>query len=379
MKTTYIFLGIIISSLSICQSLIAQDKKPNVIFILVDDLGIDDVSCYGETMIKTSEIDKLASQGIKFENFYTAGATRTPTRYSILTGRYSFRSPEIATDTWKINLLQDPNDMSIATVFKQKGYKTAAIGKWHKGYGGKVKLSWDETFLPEHPFDQGDYKLRDEKLAPFPRTEDQIQAYRREYYAIISHMDEQIGKVLAALEKSGKADNTYIIFCADHGLAVGEHGLLGKQNQYDHSVRMPFFIADPGITAGKQSNAIIYMQSVFATTFELVGIEAPATVEFPSLKGVIEGNEEKVHDAIFGSYRRLQRMVPTDTHKLIVYLHNGMQQLFDLKKDPRERVNIIDDATNENLKNDMFSKLLALQKEVRDTLSLSLNNYDNQK
>ena len=229
-----------------------------------------------------------------------------------------------------------------------------------------------ENFLPEHPFDQGDHKLRDEILAPFPRTEHQIQVHRREYYAIISHMDEQIGKILTALEKSGKADNTYIIFSADHGLAVGEHGLLGKQNQYDHSVRMPFFISGPGITAGKQSDAMIYMQSVFATTCELAGIEAPATVDFPSLKGVIEGKEEKVHDAVMGSYRNLQRMVRTDTHKLILYPHNGMQQLFDLTKDPREMVNIIDDAANENLKNEMFAKLLALQKEVGDTLSLSI-------
>lgn len=148
MKTKYIFLGIIISSLSICQGVYAQSGKPNVVFILADDLGIGDVSCYGATMIKTPEIDNLASQGMKFENFYTAGATCTPTRYSILTGRYSFRSPDIATDNWKRNLLLDPNDMSIAAVFKQKGYKTAAIGKWHQGYGEKVKLNWDETLKP---------------------------------------------------------------------------------------------------------------------------------------------------------------------------------------------------------------------------------------
>ena len=141
---------------------------------------------------------------------------------------------------------------------------------------------------------------------------------------------------LKALEKSGKADNTYIIFSADHGLAVGEHGLMGKQNQYDHSVRMPFFISGPGIKAGSQSDALIYMQSIFATTCDIAGIEAPETVDFPSLKGIIDGKTDKVHDAVFGNYRHFQRMVRTEKHKMILYPHNGNQQLFDIEKEVRE-------------------------------------------
>lgn len=101
--------------------------------------------------------------------------------------------------------------------------------------------------------------LRDERLAPFPRTAQAILRHRQEYYAMISHLDEQIGRVLDALEASGKADNTWIFFTSDHGLAVGQHGLLGKQNQYDHSIRVPFIVAGPGVQVGRTIDEPIYL------------------------------------------------------------------------------------------------------------------------
>ena len=102
----------------------------------------------------------------------------------------------------------------------------------------KVKVP--ENFLPEYPHNVGmgcGRGLRDEKLAPFPRTHHAVKVNRQEYYAIITHMDTQIGRILDALDKSGKKDNTYIFYGADHGLGVGQHGLMGKQNMYDHSLR----------------------------------------------------------------------------------------------------------------------------------------------
>ncbi len=89
--------------------------------------------------------------------------------------------------------------------------------------------------------------IRDEMLAPFPRTRDAVRLHRQEYYAHSTYMDAQIARILEALDRSGKAANTYVISTADHGLAVGEHGLMGKQNLYEHSVRMPYVIAGPGI------------------------------------------------------------------------------------------------------------------------------------
>ena len=87
------------------------------------------------------------------------------------------------------------------------------------------KIVVPENYLPEHPFDQGDGKVRDELLAPFPRTREAVQVHRSEYYAHITYMDHHVGQILDALERTGKASDTYVIFTADHGLAVGQHGL----------------------------------------------------------------------------------------------------------------------------------------------------------
>ena len=193
-----------------------------------------------------------------------------------------------------------------------------------------------KNYLPEHPFDQGDHKLRDEVLAPFPRTKEAVQLHLSEYYAIISHADYHIGRILDALEKSGEADNTIIIFSADHGLACGQHGLLGKQNQYDHSVRMPLVFAGPGIEANKKLDTMVYLQSAFATTCEMTGVQAPDTVQFTSLVPILNGKKKKLYDSVYGCYRNMQRMVRTEKYKLIRYPHNGEVQLFDMVNDPHE-------------------------------------------
>ena len=159
------------------------------------------------------------------------------------------------------------------------------------------------NYLPEHPFDQGDHRGRDEVLAPFPRTREAVQVHRSEYYAHVTFLDAQIGRILEALEKSGKAANTYVILTADHGLAVGQHGLMGKQNLYDHSTRMPLLVAGPGIPRGKRVDAMVYQHSMFATTCELAGVPVPKTVEFPSLVDLLKGKESEKHDAVFSFYR----------------------------------------------------------------------------
>ena len=116
--------------------------------------------------------------------------------------------------------------------------------------------------------------MRDEDLAPFPRTAFAVQTHRREYYAAVTHLDAQIGRILDALEKSPAAANTYVFFTADHGLSCGEHGLMGKQNLYDASVRVPFIVAGPGVPAGKKIDAPVYLQDAMPTVLKLAG--APA-------------------------------------------------------------------------------------------------------
>lgn len=226
------------------------------------------------------------------------------------------------------------------------------------------------NFLPEHPFDQGDARIRDEMLAPFPRTREAIQLHRHEYYSIITHLDHQLGRVFEALEQSGKASNTYIIFTADHGLALGEHGLMGKQNMYDCSIRMPLLIAGPGITAGKRVDELVYQHSMYATTCQLAGVPVPDSVEFPSIAPLLHGGNQPVHDAVFSYYEKYQRMVRTKTHKLIVYPQVQRIQLFDLEKDPWEVHDLSEDPASVSIKAELMKRLQRFQHELGDKLSL---------
>ncbi len=233
------------------------------------------------------------------------------------------------------------------------------------------KIEIPPNYLPEHPFDQGQrYTLRDEKLAPFPRSEHDVKVHLQEYYAIISHADAQIGRILDALEATGKADNTVIIFSADHGLAVGQHGLMGKQNQYDHSIRLPLVFCGPGLEEGRQIDSMVYLHSLYATTCEMAGVPIPDTVEFPSLMPLLRGEKDNVHDAIFGSYVDYQRMVRTEQYKLIRYPKVQNVQLFDMKADPWEKTNLAGKAEYTNVIADLDQKLRKLQKSVGDNLDL---------
>lgn len=232
------------------------------------------------------------------------------------------------------------------------------------------KIQVPPNFLPEHPFDQGDYKIRDELLAPFPRTAAAVQLHRREYYALITYTDFQIGRILDALERSGKADKTYVIVTADHGLAVGEHGLLGKQNMYDCSIRMPLIVSGPGIAAGQRSDQFVYQHNLYATTCDLAGIPVPSTVQFPSIAPLLRGEDRTMYDTMFSYYRGYQRMVRTKTHKLIVYPQIQRVQVFDIENDPWEMHDLSDDPAAASVRGDLMGRLKQVQRELGDTLDL---------
>ncbi len=234
------------------------------------------------------------------------------------------------------------------------------------------RIAIPPNYLPVHPFDQGDSHGRDELLAPFPRTKEAVRLHRSEYYAHITFLDRQVGRILEALNQSGKVANTYVIFTADHGLAVGQHGLMGKQNLYDHSTRMPFIVAGPGIGKGRVVNDMVYQHSVFPTTCELAGVAIPKTVEFPSVAKFLNGSEGPKTESVFCWYQNFQRSVRTTDHKLIAYPQAGKVQVFDLKRDPWETRNVAEDPRYAGIRNDLLVRLKAHQKELGDPLTLTL-------
>lgn len=230
-----------------------------------------------------------------------------------------------------------------------------------------------KSYVPEYPYKDAigcGKDLRDERLAPFPRTKYAVKVNRQEYYAIITHMDTQIGIILDTLEKSGKADNTYIFFTADHGLAVGNHGLIGKQNMFDHSVRVPLIVTGPSIPKKKMIHTPVYLQDIMPSTLELAGANKPDHVQFESLMPLIEGKTKKSYDAIYGAYKELQRMITQDNYKLILYPQIKKALLYNLKKDPLEMNNLADDSKYKPVIKKLFAKLLELQKQTGDQLDL---------
>lgn len=214
-------------------------------------------------------------------------------------------------------------------------------------------------------------KLRDEALAPFPRTAYSVRKNIQEYYASITHMDAQVGKILDALEATGKMENTYILFTSDHGLAVGHHGLMGKQNMFDHSVRPPLLIVGPGIPKNSRYDQQVYLQDVSATIMDLAGVEKPERTVFNSLMPYINKDTASSYSAIYSSYLDLQRMVRTDSHKLIVYPKLKKVLLFDLENDPHELKDQSENLAYKKIKEDLSEKLLQLQKEFNDPLDIS--------
>lgn len=238
------------------------------------------------------------------------------------------------------------------------------------------KIPLPENWLPEYPYKNaiGNPKtLRDEALAPFPRTPFAIKTHIKEYYAIISHLDEQIGKILDALEASGKANNTYIFFTGDHGLSVGKHGLLGKQSMFDHSIRVPLIIAGPDIPKNKSIDHEVYLQDIMATSLELGNVTPPPSIEFKSFLSLAKGKDDMAHypNGIYGAYMDSQRMIRKDGFKLMVYPKIKKILLFDLKNDPLEQHDISDQNQYKGKVKNLFENLELLQEKHNDSLDLS--------
>jgi choline-sulfatase len=217
--------------------------------------------------------------------------------------------------------------------------------------------------------------LRDERLAPFPRTKQAVAVHRREYYAIISHLDDQIGRVLKALDASGKADSTWIFFTADHGLSVGHHGLVGKQNQYDHSIRVPFVVVGPGVSAGITDPTPMYLQDVMPTTLELAGVKPPEHVFFksllPRLTSTTSTARKKPYESIYGSYLKLQRSITHDGWKLIMYPDAQVIRLYHVQDDPHETIDLAGRPEHADQIMKLFDHFIALQSELQDPVDVT--------
>lgn len=228
-------------------------------------------------------------------------------------------------------------------------------------------ISLPKNFKKIHPFNNGELDIRDEWLAGYPRTKEEIKANIAAYYAMITHMDAQIGRILNKLEEKGLAENTIIVFAGDNGLAVGQHGLMGKQNLYEHSINVPLLFKGPGIPKGKTMDSFAYLFDIYPTLCDLTQTNIPQTVEGQSLKPILMGTKQQVHNGMFFAYKNFQRAVRNDRYKLIKYNVNNevVTQLFDLENDPFETTNLADQS--------QFKDQLKLMTDLMST-QMTLNN-----
>ena len=234
------------------------------------------------------------------------------------------------------------------------------------------------NFMPQHPFDNGDLRVRDEMLLPHPRNPDSVKREIAAYYAMVSEMDAQVGRILQALEGAGLRDNTLIVFAGDNGLAVGQHGLLGKQSLYEHSSRVPLIMAGPGIPANTSTQAFTYLSDITPTVYELLAVAAPATVEGRSLVPLIRNQQATVRPNMYNVYGHWSRSVKTpDGFKLIVYNVNGVAttQLFNLKKDPWEILNLAADPSYSDRVKEMRQLLKKEMLQAGDDLDIDLPDW----
>ncbi|QDT37776.1 sulfatase-like hydrolase/transferase [Stratiformator vulcanicus] len=217
------------------------------------------------------------------------------------------------------------------------------------------------NFLPEHPFDNGEMKIRDEKLAEWPRTPEVVKEHLAAYYGMISHMDAQIGRVLKKLDESGERENTLIVFLSDHGLAIGSHGLMGKQNLYEHSMKAPLIFSGPGVAKNRRVDNLCYLHDVFSLVLTRADVSGRSVEShklarevFPPLntnemqRRLLRSRSDEAVPAFLREYRRGVELAYKDEQfsyrqgkwKIVVYPEQRLVQLFNLEADPNETTNL---------------------------------------
>jgi len=420
-------------------------QRPNVVFLLADDMRADTIAALGNPVARTPHLDALVRRGFAMTNAYCFGgnspAVCTPSRNMLLSGNAYFRWKDFVPPGMpaaRKGLLAPGDPPNLPLSLKQAGYLTYHHGKRgntapliqaqfevnkylkdddaerRSGEPGQqivdeaiafLKAKRDprpvfmylafanphdprvadqkyldqydpeqiplpRSFLPVHPFDNGELVVRDEQLLPWPRTEADVRRTLREYYATVTALDFHIGRLIRTLQDAGQLDRTLIIFSADQGIAIGSHGLLGKQNLYDHSMESPLVFAGPGIPHG-QSDALAYLFDIYPTVCDLVGAQVPEGIDGTSFRPVLDGRATSARSELMLAYLGKQRAIRDARWKLIRYPAVDVTQLFDLDSDPDETRNLADDPAQRDRVNDLLRRLARLQEHYGDDLPLT--------
>lgn len=378
--------------------------RPNIVLIVSDDQGYADSSCYDHPEeVDTPNIDKLAAEGVRLTNGYASAYVCAPTRAGLLTGRYQQRFGFYSGPDSRVGL--PLSEITIADILKKQGYATAVTGKWHVGIEPEyhpLKRGFDEFygFLGHGAHDYFDLKItnefnsiyRNEKpindsgyltdnlaresasfieryrnrpfflYLPFNAVHWPLQALEKYikrfntgnkdrdiYLAMLTSMDEAVGKVLDALKRTGTYDNTLIIFFSDNGGAkrnLANNGALRdfKQSVYEGGIRVPFIVSWPGkVPKGKVCSEPVISLDVLPTVCAAAGVELPDGHEYDgkNMLGVLRGQKKgPLHKTLFWYDGEQQWAVREGRWKLL-FNRQGSLELYDLEADISEKNNLV--------------------------------------
>lgn len=404
---------------------LSGDSKPNIIFIMVDDLGKDWISCYGADNIQTPNIDHLANDGIKFHNAWSMPQC-TPTRATLLTGKYPWRTGWVNhwdVPRWGVGYFDWQLNPSFSQALKQSGYKNAIAGKWQindfrvepnamqkhgfdewclwTGYETGVKASalryWHpyintkegsrtypgefgpdvyNNFLVNFITENSDvpwcvYYPMALTHGPLVHTPNETRAEKTypRFRAMIRYMDKLVGKIVKAVDDSGQAENTLIIFTTDNGSpgVLGTRDGIkpsgGKASRFEGGICQPFIARWSGvIRPNSETNELIDFSDLYPTFLELAGNQQPKDnkIDGHSFVGLLKGNKNyksrkwilsmgygpAVRDnrGVRGKLDYAPRVIRNKTYKVWVNSDRKIDKLYNLKNDPYEKFNLLEEG-----------------------------------
>lgn len=236
-------------------------------------------------------------------------------------------------------------------------------------------LSLPPNAFPQHPFQMGDLEVRDELLEAFPREAMAVRQHVADYYGMISHMDQRIGDILSALDDRDLRESTLVLYLSDHGLALGQHGLMGKQNLYDHSLHIPCILRAPGLPGARRPDNLVQHMDVLPTLCELADMPVPSHIEGQSMLSGRSGDASDAHQCLLSLYKNYSRAVIASEMKLIRHFEESesgervcYEQLFDLTSDPHEVHNLAFGPQHTGLLAQLRRNLRELQTAYHDPL-----------
>ena len=349
------------------QAVPREQKRPNFIIIIADDMAWNDSSAYGHRGIRTPNIARLASEGMRFNLAFVTASSCSPSRASLITGRY----PHSA-DAEQLHWPLPAEQTTFVEMLKAAGYWTAAVGKWHLGKEvknhfdlvkeadssgfrlpvgqsagqqtmhakdqsgagewvptlrdrpkGKPFFLWLAALDPHREYQENiipdPHRAVDVTVPPYLPDTSEVRKDLAMYYDEIARLDSFVGQVVAELERQGEAGNTLILFLSDNGRPFPRD----KTTLYDSGIRTPFIVRWPGkVRTGSVTSSLVSTVDVAPTLIELAGLKPARTFQGRSFASVLKDPRSKIRDAVYGEknwhdYEDRSRAVRTTKFKYI--------------------------------------------------------------